>query len=111
MHERITTRVRRSLQGMALSGEKLNARINEIRAALKNWIPGGGMDSLRWIELLQAYHILPFPGSLSEQPQWFIDDMENYLLWIELETLNQRRTTLPPGTPGVEQVTGNRNAR
>lgn len=111
MHEQITKRIRRSVQNKELAGEALNARVNDIRRELKNWIPAGGLDSLRYVEFWQSHGVLPCAGGLLDQPGWFLDDLENYLLWYELETLLQRRTTLPPGTPGIDQVTGNnRNA-
>lgn len=106
IHEQITKRVRRSVQNKELSGEGLNEHIAEIRKALKGWIPAGGMESLRLYELVSAFHILPEGGGWLNQSQWFLEDMENFMVWHELETHLQRRTTLPPGTPGINQVTG-----
>lgn len=103
MRNRIIARIRRSVSSEELQGEALNGRIAELRKATKDWLPAGGMESPRLYEFMQAYHILPYPGGLLQQPKWVRDDFDGIALLYELASLLNR---LPKAKPGMRTMAG-----
>lgn len=92
LQRQIDTRIKASVSSRELSGEALNARIADLRKALKGWLPAGGVESVYDYERFEAYHILPFSGGYREQPAWLLDDFKMLGLWFELARLLGRLT-------------------
>lgn len=67
-------------------GKARQRRRRAIVNALQGWIPRN--ESVRGLEMLRAFNILPNSGGWLDQPAWFIHDVENLLLLEEFFELN-----------------------
>lgn len=83
--------------------KELQARQDELQAALKNWTPQGGEQSLllyqRYVD--SGYTALPCAGGWLDQPAWWLNDVTVFDLfgekhWIpgELKRVKETMTTI-----------------
>jgi hypothetical protein len=106
MEREINTRVKRSASQEELVGEELNKRIRELRAALKGWVPEGGMESMRLWEMFTEFKILPYSGGWLDQPGWFRRDVEMFMMKAELARHLEKLPKPKPGMAKMGQLTG-----
>jgi hypothetical protein len=75
-------------------------RIQQIKKMLDGWQPLGGWESYRQYELMLAsnYAVLPYAGGWLDQPQWWLDDVDHFMLMDELMRLNSELPKVPAQT-------------
>jgi len=74
---------------------------------VQSFEPEGGAESLRFFEL--SYHCnfaqLPYGDGWLNQPEWFLNDMESFLLVMEYHSLKARMPVIPSNMNSFDSLT------
>lgn len=107
----VAQRVRNRLKSLVeasttLEGEELRQRLNNLRPIVTAFEPKGGLQSLRLFEL--SYHCnfaqLPYGDGWLNQPEWWLDDLESFMLVMEYESLKAKLPVIPLNSTTFDSI-------